>query len=374
MKKSKKILLSFLIGAMLFLVFPNMVSAHSNSQFLNEGEKQEISNEIEKLLESRTAIMVSDKQVFCENQFTTKSANIEEERQQKQIAQFRDELREAGETYSSARTETTVINSEKISDSRISMTVKEETYLTIAETGVETGYGADHEFILEKNDNGWNIVEDKQLDPSGLLPLGIAEEYVEKTSQYFDNVEGEVLDPIDIKPASIQKNDKEIEEKNLNAKAGYSYTAMAKYLEKYWSKYNPAYRNFTKNGGDCTNFVSQALRAGGWKDKPGWYRNANYWWYNKSNQTWSWTAVDYWATFAKNSGRTSILNNVWSLRIGDVLQVRAKGSSQKNHTMMVSYVSNGTPYFTYHTSDRYRRSLNQVLKDWKGGTFYAYRT
>lgn len=42
--------------------------------------------------------------------------------------------------------------------------------------------------------------------------------------------------------------------------------------------------------------------------------------------------------------------------------------------MMVSYYSNGTPYFTYHTHDRYRRSMNQVLLDWKGATFYAYRT
>lgn len=42
--------------------------------------------------------------------------------------------------------------------------------------------------------------------------------------------------------------------------------------------------------------------------------------------------------------------------------------------MMVSYYSNGTPYFTYHTHNRYRRSMNQVLLDWKGATFYAYRT
>ena len=68
----------------------------------------------------------------------------------------------------------------------VSMKVKEETYLTIAETGVETGYDAEHEFILEKSANGWDIVEDKQLEPSGLLPLGVAEEYVEEESQYFD--------------------------------------------------------------------------------------------------------------------------------------------------------------------------------------------
>lgn len=45
--------------------------------------------------------------------------------------------------------------------------------------------------------------------------------------------------------------------------ASYNYTAMAQYLEGYWSNYNPAYRSFAGGGGDCTNFVSQALYAGG---------------------------------------------------------------------------------------------------------------
>lgn len=30
-------------------------------------------------------------------------------------------------------------------------------------------------------------------------------------------------------------------------------------------------------------------------------------------------------------------------------------------------------YKPYHTSNRYRRSMNQVLEDWSGGTYYAYR-
>lgn len=84
--------------------------------------------------------------------------------------------------------------------------------------------------------------------------------------------------------------------------------------------------------------------------------------------------MNHWATFARNSGRTSALKSVWDLSVGDVLQVKPKGGKQKKHSMMVSYVKDGIPYFTYHSSNRYRRSLRQVLKDWKGGTFYAYRT
>ena len=374
MKKSKKVLLSFITGAILFSVCPNVVLAYNNDLEINDREKEKISNKIEQLLESRANIMISNGDISHVSQFASRNSNVKEEKQRNQIAQFRDDLKEAGETYSSTRTNISIINSEKVSDSVISVKVKEETYLTIAETGVETGYDAEHKFILEKKENSWNLIEDKQLEPSGLMPLSIAEEYVEEDNQYFDTIDGEALDPIGIEPASTQKNVAEIEEKNVTEKGGYNYQAMAKYLEKYWSNYNPAYRRFDGKGGDCTNFVSQALRAGGWKDVNGWYKNANYWWYNSSNQSYSWSSVDYWATFAKNSKRTSVLSNVWSLRTGDVLQVKAKGSTTKNHTMMVSYFANNTPYFTYHSSNRYRRSLNQVLKDWAGGTFYAYRT
>lgn len=47
------------------------------------------------------------------------------------------------------------------------------------------------------------------------------------------------------------------------AATGYSGTAAAQYADTYWSTYNPAYPSFANKGGDCTNFVSQALFAGG---------------------------------------------------------------------------------------------------------------
>jgi hypothetical protein len=41
--------------------------------------------------------------------------------------------------------------------------------------------------------------------------------------------------------------------------------------------------------------------------------------------------------------------------------------------MMVSYYSS-KPYFTYHSINRYRRSMDQVLADWGAANYYAYRT
>jgi cell wall-associated NlpC family hydrolase len=47
------------------------------------------------------------------------------------------------------------------------------------------------------------------------------------------------------------------------ASSGYGGTAAAQYADTYWSAYNSAYPSFANKGGDCTNFVSQALLAGG---------------------------------------------------------------------------------------------------------------
>ena len=132
---------------------------------------------------------------------------------------------------------------------------------------------------------------------------------------------------------------------------------------------------FSDVGGDCTNFASQALRAGGWADDLGWYRSAENWWYNSANETWSWINVNFWASFAYSySGRVYSLSNVWNMGLGDVLQVDGSKDGNKDHTMMVSYVSGGTPYLTYHTTNRYRRSMNQVLADWGNANYYAGRT
>ena len=47
-------------------------------------------------------------------------------------------------------------------------------------TDYSTGYDAEHEIILKKYNDIWKIVEDKQLEPIGLLPLNEAKKYIEK--------------------------------------------------------------------------------------------------------------------------------------------------------------------------------------------------
>lgn len=295
------------------------------------------------------------------------------------IAQYRERLASKGETYNSSRTEFEIKNQYTDDQGLLHVFVKEITYLTIAENGVETGYSAEHELIYEINNGKWHMIEDRQLEPTGLLPLRQAYQFV------YDNNSNDMLSTVTEEPivmandpteivASIDRPDGVVIEKSMT-RSGYNYSAMATYLETYWEDYNPAYRDFSNDGGDCTNFVSQALRAGGWEDKPGWYRSSENWWYNSLNQTWSWVNVDYLGSFARSSGRCTMLTNVWYLAKGDFLQVQPVNSSSKVHSMMVSYRADGVPYFTYHSTNRFRRSMNQVLEDWgTDALYYAYRT
>lgn len=66
--------------------------------------------------------------------------------------------------------------------------------------------------------------------------------------------------------------------RTANKNSFYNRSKAKDYIDKYWKNYNPAYPSFHGGGGDCANFVSQVLFAGGmpWVDD----RNpAHYTWF-----------------------------------------------------------------------------------------------
>ncbi|MGW1714369.1 amidase domain-containing protein [Streptomyces sp. NPDC002156] len=157
----------------------------------------------------------------------------------------------------------------------------------------------------------------------------------------------------------------------------FDYKAMATYAEKYWSTYNPDYPNFNGHGagGDCTNFVSQSLKAGGWKHAPGYVYDYTKWFGNAEIQSDSFVGVNEWSWFAQNSKRTTSLANVFQMDVGDVLQMDFERDGSKDHTMIVTYRdAQGVPYLTYHSANTYRRSLTSIIASEPNAWYYAYRT
>lgn len=76
-----------------------------------------------------------------------------------------------------------------------------------------------------------------------------------------------------------------------SAAFAYNGAAAAAYADAYWQTYNPAWPSFANSGGDCTNFVSQALYAGGISMRPSPTFSGNAAWYMvKKRSRWSYAA------------------------------------------------------------------------------------
>lgn len=147
--------------------------------------------------------------------------------------------------------------------------------------------------------------------------------------------------------------------------------AIVKYAHTYALKPNPKYHEY---GTDCTNFVSQAMAAGGWGQIRGWYRSDSVWWYSgnwKLWASWTWTSAEHWYRFARNtSKRAGVVNNVYKLRPGDVLQYKGSNSPEMNHSMVVTGTSHGVPLLSYHTKNTKDKPFTAMNS--KGLTWFAH--
>ncbi|HBC96786.1 MAG TPA: methylase, partial [Clostridium sp.] len=83
---------------------------------------------------------------------------------------------------------------------------------------------------------------------------------------------------------------------NYRNKLSYSRINAVNYARTYAGSPNTAYRYFPvqgDNGGDCTNFISQCLRAGG---SPMVFSGKTRWWYTGQSWSVSWAVASslYW--------------------------------------------------------------------------------
>ncbi|MBT2418049.1 amidase domain-containing protein [Streptomyces sp. ISL-24] len=109
-------------------------------------------------------------------------------------------------------------------------------------------------------DGAWLLASDKADTDGGPTPTTqVSDVDAEATADDGggtpDEDEGSKDDASDTTPLSDTRGDSK-------AAASYSYTKMVAYADKYWKRHNSDYRTY---GTDCTNFISQAMRAGGWK-------------------------------------------------------------------------------------------------------------
>jgi len=193
--------------------------------------------------------------------------------------------------------------------------------------------------------------------------------------------EDKVLSPTDKKkvnkPLNSQKN------------SAYNGTAAKDYALTWVYGRNSNYPDFSTagGGGDCTNFVSQAVQAGGITmhgsgdgckhevNSSEWYvHSGGSWncWGSWSDWEWStpwaatWPFRDYHSYKTNNAttlGWTTSAMTAWYyMYVGDVVQLQqlSNGSWSTYHTMIVTKDSYPDIYVSYHSGDTKDKKLSDI--------------
>ncbi len=138
----------------------------------------------------------------------------------------------------------------------------------------------------------------------------------------------------------------------------YSYDRLnaVNYARKWALKRNPKYTNFDEMGGDCTNFCSQVLHAGGCPmnyDKYGWYYE------NINNRAPAWTGVTFLHKFlAKNKGTgpKAVEVDIKDIKVGDLVQLKFDPMADFAHSLVVVDIKRPKTIYNIliatHTIDR----------------------
>ncbi len=131
----------------------------------------------------------------------------------------------------------------------------------------------------------------------------------------------------------------------------YDRQRSVAYALKWSLKSNPAFYHFGGIGGDCTNFISQCLLAGGGVMN---YDKYNGWFYNSaSSRSPSWTGVEFLQKFLltnKGKGPFAAAVELKNLEIGDIIQLR-QNPTHFNHTLIVTQIKNGQIFVSAHSND-----------------------
>lgn len=139
--------------------------------------------------------------------------------------------------------------------------------------------------------------------------------------------------------------------------ATYDRQRAVAYAVRWALDRNPAYYDFERLGGDCTNFASQCLYAGGgvmnWAVVTGWY------YVSAAQRSASWTGVEFLYRFlTENSGPGphATLCRLEELEPGDLVQL-SFGGGLFSHCPVVLELKNGEPLLAAHSFDALRRPL-----------------
>lgn len=205
------------------------------------------------------------------------------------------------------------------------------------------GVGTRHVIDLRRSGDKWLIAMEWYLDPLG------------DDTETPDVTPAVVPGPLPLPSATVPGA-----APVRTAARGYDREGAVRYADQYcglaWgcgntNRYNPRFRDYSGQGGDCTNYVSQALRHGGNLSVPPILR------------------VSHLAGHLQYSGRAKVVarapfQELWKrasalpsgfrgmLKIGDLIAYQEKGKLD-HFGIVTAFDTHGYPLINSHTADRY---------------------
>lgn len=146
----------------------------------------------------------------------------------------------------------------------------------------------------------------------------------------------------------------------------YDRERALEYTRRWAFSRNPLFENYTGIGGDCTNFVSQAIYAGScvmnYTPTFGWY------YISATDRAPAWTGVEYFYDFMTTNegiGPYAIETGAGGLLVGDVIQLarRENGTEVYYHSLFVSGAAEGVYLVAAHSDDAFDRPLTEYRYD-----------
>ncbi|MBQ7337043.1 MAG: amidase domain-containing protein [Clostridia bacterium] len=146
----------------------------------------------------------------------------------------------------------------------------------------------------------------------------------------------------------------------------YDPARAVEYAKAWALQRNPLFPDFAGIGGDCTNFVSQCLLAGGATMND--TRDFGWYYFSPENRAPAWSGVEYLYNFLtgdpeylrENGGEGPYAREVTfaeGVREGDVVQL-ADTTGDYYHTLIITGFDGQIPLVCAHNDDAYMRPLS----------------
>lgn len=222
----------------------------------------------------------------------------------------------------------------------LASTVYEYIYLDQPETKNTFRIGTYHSLDLMPKDDSLVITKEWYTDPFA-------------DSLHLDEIKSQEIKNIILSGKS--KDLSSLNERRIKAVEYADKFCGAASLPEFEFQYNPKYRNYNSQGGDCTNFASQVMYAGGFKKNSSWN-------YSNGAGSKAWVNAQAFKNYMLYSGRASlivsgsydkVLNSSYKLLPGDIIAYEKKGKIA--HISIVTGIdSKGYTLVNSHNSDRYK--------------------